>query len=124
MPERTTRSGKPTVEKPEPSSVSSCLSRFAERLVTLAKHAVSSDPAPAVKKGDGGYADWVIAVIQGCHEYFDLPYWRLLDVFHEMRGIVEKIYRFTSDLRDTVEIASQTILIKARVYRGVADGQS
>ena len=45
------------------------LSRFTDRLETLAKRAVSGDPSPAVKKGDGGYADWVIMVIHGLREY-------------------------------------------------------
>lgn len=69
----------------------SCLSQFTDHLVTLSKCAVSGDPAPATKKGDGDYADWVIVVIHSLHEYLDLPYRRLLDVLHEMHGIVEKM---------------------------------
>lgn len=38
--------------------MSSPLSRFADRLVTLSKHAVFINPISAAKKGDGGYADW------------------------------------------------------------------
>jgi hypothetical protein len=57
----------------------------------LAKRAVSGDPSPADKKGDGGYAGWVIVVVHGLREYLDLPYRRLLDVLHEMHGIVEKM---------------------------------
>ena len=65
--------------------MSSRLSHFTDRLVTLAKRAVSDEPSPAVKKGDGGYADWVIVAIHGLREYLDLPYRRLLDVLHEMQ---------------------------------------
>lgn len=50
------------------------ISRFTDHLVTLAKRAVPGDPDTAVKKGDGGYADWVIAAIHGLREYLDLPY--------------------------------------------------
>ncbi len=45
------------------------LSHFTDRLVTLAKRAVSDEPSPAVKKGDGGYANWVIVAIHGLREY-------------------------------------------------------
>lgn len=55
------------------------LSRFTDRLVTLAKRAVSGDASLAVKKGDGGHADWVVVVIHGLREYLDLPYRRLLE---------------------------------------------
>jgi len=74
--------------------VSSRLSWFIRRLVMLAKHAVSAHPSPAVKKGDGGYADWVIVVIYGLREYLDLPYRRLLDVLHEIPGVIKEIKNF------------------------------
>uniref|UniRef100_UPI00126831D2 hypothetical protein n=1 Tax=Natrialba taiwanensis TaxID=160846 RepID=UPI00126831D2 len=38
----------------------------------MAKRAVSGDASPPVKKGNGGYADWVIIVIHGLREYLDL----------------------------------------------------
>lgn len=60
------------------------LSRFTNRLVTLAKRAVSGEPAPSVKKRDGGYADWDIIVIHGLREYLDLPHRQL----REMHDIV------------------------------------
>ena len=91
-------SGKLTPLKPEPNDVPSRLSRFTDRLVTLAKRAVSGDPAPSVKKGDSGYADWVIIVIHGLREYLDLPYRQLLDVLHEMYDIVEKMGLDISEL--------------------------
>ena len=50
------------------------LSRFIDRLVALAKRAVSDNSDPAVKKGDGGYADWVIVAIHSLREYLDLTY--------------------------------------------------
>lgn len=57
----------------------------------MSKRAVAGDPAPAIKKGDGSYADWVVVVVHGLREYLDLPYRRLLDVVHEMDGVVEKM---------------------------------
>jgi len=97
--------------------VPSRLSRFTDRLVTLAKRAVSGDPAPAVKKGDGGYADWVTVVIHGLREYLDLPYRRLLDVLHEMHGIVEKLNLEPSELPDFTTVCARKQQLKMAVWR-------
>ena len=39
------------------------LARFITRCVSLAKETVVGRPAPAVQKGVGGYADWVMLSI-------------------------------------------------------------
>ena len=96
--------------------MSSRLSRFTDRLVTLAKRAVSGDPDPAVKKGDGGYADWVIIVLHGLREYLDLPYRRLLDVLHEMDGIVEKMGLDISELPDFTTVCARKQLLRMAVW--------
>ncbi|WP_440009106.1 IS5 family transposase [Halomicrococcus sp. SG-WS-1] len=93
------------------------LSRFTDRLVTLAKRAVSGDPLPAVKKGDGGYADWVIVVLHGLREYLDLPYRRLLDILHEMNGIVEKLNLEPSELPDFTTVCVRKQQLKMTVWR-------
>ncbi|QRY22490.1 IS5 family transposase [Halobacterium sp. GSL-19] len=93
------------------------LSRFTDRLVTLAKRAVSGDPSPPVKKGDGGYADWVIVVIHGLREYLDLPYRRLLDVLHEMKGIVKKLDLEPSDLPDFTTVCVRKQQLPMAVWR-------
>jgi hypothetical protein len=49
----------------------------------VGKRAFSGDASPAVKKGDGGYADWVIVVTHGLREYFDFPY---------RRSVVEAVF--------------------------------
>ncbi|WP_224270893.1 IS5 family transposase [Haloprofundus salinisoli] len=95
------------------------LSHFTDRLVTLAKRAVSGDPSPAVKKGDGGYADWVIVAIHGLREYLDLPYRRLLDVLHEMHGIVGKMNLETSELPDFTTVCSRKQQLKMAVWRSL-----
>jgi IS5 family transposase len=68
-----------------------------------------------VKKGDGGYADWVIVVIHGLREYLDLPYRRLLDVLHEMGGIVEKMNLEPSELPDFTTVCARKL--KMAVWR-------
>lgn len=93
------------------------LSRFTDRLVALAKRAVSGDPDTAVKKGDGGYADWVIIVIHGLREYLDLPYRQLLDVLHEMHGIVEKMELKTDELPDFTTVCARKQQLKMVVWR-------
>lgn len=93
------------------------LSRFTNRLVTLAKRAVNGDPSSAVKKGDGGYADWVIIVIHGLREYLDLPYRRLLDVLHEMHGVVEKLNLEPSELPDFTTVCARKQQLKMAVWR-------
>ncbi len=93
------------------------LLRFTDRLETLAKRAVSGDSSPAVKKSDGGYADWVIVVIYGLREYLDLPYRQLLDVLHEMREIVKKMNLKPSELPDFTTVYSRKQQLKMAVWR-------
>ena len=97
--------------------MSSRLSRFTDRLVTLSKRAVSGNPEPAVEKGNGGYADWVIVVIHGVREYLDLPYRRLLDVLHEMHDITEKMGFETNELPDFTTVCVRKQELKMEVWR-------
>jgi IS5 family transposase len=57
----------------------------------LSQKAVENGSKPAVRLGDGGYADWVIVAIHGLREYLNHPYSRLLDVLREMPRIVEEL---------------------------------
>jgi hypothetical protein len=76
------------------------LARFTDRIVDFSQKAVVGDPDPAVTKGDGGYADWVIVALQCLREYLDHPYRRLLDVLSEMPGIVAKLGLTVDELPD------------------------
>jgi len=97
--------------------VLSRLSRFTGRLVTLAKRAVSGDASPAVKKGEGGYADWVIVAIHGLRQYLDLPYRRILNILHEMPGIVAKLDLEPSELPDFATVCARKQQLKMTVWR-------
>jgi hypothetical protein len=66
----------------------------------LSQKAVVGDPDPAVKKGDGGYADWVIVALQCLREYLDHPYRRLPDVLSVMPRIVSKLGLTVDELPD------------------------
>jgi len=63
------------------------LARFTRKVVSLAQIAVAGPPAPAVRKGEGGYANWVIVSIHAFREYLDQPYRRLMDILYEMPRI-------------------------------------
>ena len=69
------------------SVVHTKIARFTETVVTLAQKAVVGNTNPALQRGNGGYADWVIVSIHGLKTYLDLPFRRLLDVLHEMPRI-------------------------------------
>jgi hypothetical protein len=82
--------------------VSSKLGRFTDWVVSLAQKAVVGEPDPAFEEGEDGYADWVIVAIHGLRKYLDHTYRRLLDVLHEMHGIVAKLDLSVADLPDSV----------------------
>lgn len=78
--------------------MSSKAARFTDRVVSLAQKAVIGDPNPAYEEVENGYADWVIVAIHGLHEYLDHTYLWLLDVLHEMHGIVAKLGLVVAEL--------------------------
>jgi hypothetical protein len=85
--------------------VQSKLARFTDRCIALSQKAVGTDPAPPVRKGEGGYADWVIIALHGLREYLDLAYRRLLDVLSEMPGIKGFDETVTMNISGTYEEA-------------------
>lgn len=97
--------------------VSSKLARFTSRVVSLAQKVVAGAPEPAVQKGNGGYADWVIVAIHGLREYLDHPYRRLLDVLHEMHGIVAKLGLEVSELPDFSTVCARMQQLQMPIWR-------
>ena len=73
------------------SDVHTKLYRLTEKVVTIAQKAVVGQQAPAVSKGEHGYADWVIVSIHALREYLDQPYRRLLEILYEVPRIA-RIY--------------------------------
>lgn len=71
------------------ADVSSQLARLTKLCVALSQMAVG-EPAPHVKKGDGGYTDWGVVALHGLLEYLDHPYLKLLDTLREMLGMAAK----------------------------------
>ena len=67
------------------------ISRFAETVVSLAKKAVTGEPALAYRLGKDGYADWVILAVQGFKKYLNHDYRKLMDVWREMPRVAESL---------------------------------
>jgi hypothetical protein len=91
------------------------LTRFTDRVVSLAQKAVGGDPDPAFEDGDGGYADWAIVAIHGLREYLDHTYRRLLDVLHEMYGIVAKLGLEVAEMSDFMTVCARKQDLKMRI---------
>lgn len=97
--------------------VYSKLARFTERCVALSQKAVENDSAPPIKKGEGGYADWVILAIHGLREYLDHTYRQLLDVLREMPAIVSKLGLSVDELPDFTTVCTRKQALKMNVWR-------
>ncbi|WP_252700984.1 IS5 family transposase [Natronosalvus vescus] len=103
--------------KRDGSFVSSKLARFTSRVVSLAQKAVVGTPKPAVQKGNGGYADWVIVSIHGLKTYLNLPYRRLLDVLYEMPRITRTLGLEPVELPDFTTVCARMQPLKMPVWR-------
>jgi IS5 family transposase len=99
--------------------VPSKLARFTDRCVALSQKAVGNDPAPPIRKGEGGYADWVIIAIHGIREYLGLPYRRLLDVLSEMPGISNKLGLSVDELPDFTTVCTRKQDLKMPAWRNL-----
>jgi len=97
--------------------VHSKLARFTKRCVALSQKAVEDGSQPAVRLGDGGYADWVIVAIHGLREYLDHPYRRLLDVLREMPGIVKELDLTPAELPDFTTLCARKQALEMAVWR-------
>ncbi|MFO7927411.1 MAG: IS5 family transposase [Halobacteriota archaeon] len=93
------------------------LARFTERCVELSQKAVGSDPKEPLRKGEGGYADWVIVAIHGLREYIDHSYRQLLDVLREMPAIVAKLGLSVNELPDFTTVCTRKQDLEMPVWR-------
>lgn len=91
--------------------------RFTGQVVSLSKKAVGGEPDPAVRKGDGGYADWVIIALHGLREYLGHTYRMLIDVLREMPGIVRKLELSVEELPDFTTVSHAKERLEMRIWR-------
>jgi hypothetical protein len=95
------------------------LARFTKRVVTLAQKAVVGNAKPALQRGDGGYADWVIVSIHGLKMSPNLPYRRLLNVLYEMPRIGRILGLDPTELPDFTDLYQQAKEGKIENFIGV-----
>lgn len=95
------------------------LARFTKQVVTLAQKAVVGNAKPALQRGDGGYADWVIVSIHGLKTYLDLPYRRLLDVLYEMPRIGRILGLEPFELPDFTTVCTRMQDLKMPLWRNL-----
>jgi len=93
------------------------LARFTRKVVTLAQKAVVGNSKSAVQRGDGGFADWVIASVHSLRTYLDLPYRRLLDVLFEMPQIDRILSLEPVELPDFTTVCMCMQELKMPVWR-------
>lgn len=96
--------------------VPSKLARFTDRCVELYKKSVWSDAIRHSKKGEGGYADWVIITLHGLREYLGHPYRRPLDSLREMPDIVAELGLSVEELPDFTTVCARKQALKMRVW--------
>lgn len=66
--------------EPGSSGVLTEIAHIKKEVVTVAQKAVAEASAPAVKEGEGGYADWVIVSSHALRQYLDQPYRRVMEI--------------------------------------------
>ncbi len=97
--------------------VHSNLVRFTERCVALSQKTVQSDPDTPIKKGEGGYADWVIIAIHSLREYLDHTYRQLLEMLQKMPDTVAMLGLSVDELPDFTTVCSRKQDLKMSVWR-------
>lgn len=74
------------------------ITRFTRRCVSLAKEAVVGQPAPPLRQGEGGFADWVILAIHCLRERETETY----------RSVVDKL-KVMGPIRDVLGLAREEL---------------
>lgn len=93
------------------------LARFARRCVRLSQKAVGTTSNPPVKKGDGGYAEWVTVGLHCLREYLDHTYLQLMDVLQEMPDILDTFGLTADQLPHFTTVCHRKQQLKMKVWR-------
>jgi hypothetical protein len=105
--------------KREKGSVQASISCFTSRVVSLAKKATGYRSKPAVERGEGGFADWVIVTIQALREFRSSSYRALLDELSQINDVLEKLGLETSELPDFITVCALYQELKMAVWRSL-----
>ncbi|MFW6436778.1 MAG: IS5 family transposase [Halococcoides sp.] len=95
------------------------ISRFTSRVVSLAKKSTGGRSEPAVQRGEGGFADWVIVTIQALREFRSASYRALLDELSQMEYIVQKLDLEPDELPDFTTVCARYQDLKMAVWRSL-----
>ena len=93
------------------------LARFTKNVATVAQKGVIGQPAPAIKKESGRYADWVIVSIHALREYLNQPYRPLIDILYEMPRVTRILGLRPSTLPDFSTICGRRQDLKMEIWR-------
>jgi IS5 family transposase len=83
----------------------------------LSQKAVGSSQDTPVKRGDGGYADWVIVGLQCLRKYLNHTYRQLIDVLQEMPAILDTFGLTPATLPDFTTVCARKQALEMRVWR-------
>ena len=93
------------------------VSRFTSRVVSLVKKATGERSEPAVQRGEGGFADWVIVTIYTFREFKSSSYRALLDELSQMGDVVGKLDLEPGELLDFTTVCARYQDLKMAVWR-------
>jgi hypothetical protein len=87
--------------------------------VSLAKKATGDRSEPAVQRGEGGFADWVIVTIHALREFESSSYRALHDELSQMGDVIEKLDVETSELPDFTTVCAPYQELRMAVWRAL-----
>ena len=87
--------------------------------MSLVKKATGDREAPAVQRGEGGFADWVIVSIQALREFKSSSYRALLDELAQMPDVVRKLDLEPDELPDFTTVCARYQELKMAVWRAL-----
>jgi hypothetical protein len=99
--------------------VQATVSRFTSRVVSLAKKATGDRSEPAVQRGEGGFADWVIVTIHALREFKSSSYRAILDELSQMDDVVGKLDLEPGELPDFTTVCARYQELKMAVWRAL-----
>jgi hypothetical protein len=97
--------------------VQTSISRFTSRGVSIAKKATGDRSEPAVERGEGGFADWVIVTSHALREFKSSSYRALLDELSQMDDVVRKLDLAPGGLPDFTTVCARYQDLKMAVWR-------
>jgi hypothetical protein len=75
------------------------------------------NPGLAIKKGETGYADWIIVSIHAIREYFDQPYRQSIDILYEMPQVTQLFGLRPTTYSDFSKVCGRKQELKIEIWR-------